>query len=55
LYWKVRKIENRRMVMRAAGKKSVASWMVLFYDSREILGEEVILVNRPLFFTPLKS
>jgi hypothetical protein len=31
LYWKVRKIENRQMVMRGAGKKSVDSSPVLFY------------------------
>jgi hypothetical protein len=35
LYWKIRKIKNRQMVMPPTGKKPVASWQVLFYDLKE--------------------
>jgi hypothetical protein len=40
---------------RVAGKESVASRQDLFYIMEEFRFEEVILVNRPLFFAPSKS
>jgi hypothetical protein len=46
---------NRQMAVRAAGKNLLLPGRFSFIISQEIPGEEVILVNRSLFFTPLKS
>jgi hypothetical protein len=46
---------NRQMAVRATGKNLLLPGRFSFMIAKEIPGEEVILVNRPLKFTSLKS